>query len=178
MNQLATLFGIGRIGRAPGTAGSFVAALLAYLVLQLAHGWLVLLIGTAIFCLIGTLAADRYMQTGDTTHDPKEIVVDELAGQWATYAVWYLWIVGITAEEIDASRLEVDAAPHFLAIGFVLFRFFDIVKPWPISWADRKIKGGFGVIFDDVLAGFSAGSCLYLFYLFWPMVTGQMEEYP
>lgn len=178
MNYLATLAGIGRIRWAPGTFGSLAATLLVALMLQLVNGWLVLLAATVLASLLGTIVADGYMRQRGGEHDPSEIVIDELAGQWATFAVWYLWIVGVTAQEASLSMLQVEAAPQFLLIGFVLFRFFDIVKPWPISLADRKVKGGFGVMFDDILAGFAAGSVLYIVYLFWPMFTGQMEEMP
>lgn len=178
MNAVATLCGIGRSPIAPGTMGSIAAALAAAAILQLPSGWLILLPATVLASLLGTVAAHAYMQRGDVAHDPREIVIDELAGQWVTYAVWYLWIVGITSERASLTLIEVEAAPVFLLVGFLLFRFFDILKPWPISWADRKVKGGFGVMFDDVLAGFAAGSVLYLLYLFWPMVTGQLEEMP
>lgn len=178
MNALATMFGVGRSPFAPGTAGSLVAALLAAALLQLPHGWILLIAGSVLFSLLGTVAAESYMRTHGGEHDPGAIVIDELAGQWLTYAVWYLWIVGITAQEADFTMLQVDADPLYLIAGFFLFRFFDILKPWPISLADRKIKGGFGVMFDDILAGFAAGSVLYLFYFAWPMLTGQMEEMP
>ncbi len=178
MNAIATMCGIGRIKIAPGTMGSLVAALMAAALLQLPFGWFVLIPAAVLASLLGTVAADSYMRRHPGAHDPSEIVIDELAGQWITYAVWYLWIVGITSEEASVSMLEVEAAPKFLIIGFLLFRFFDILKPWPISLADRKIKGGFGVMFDDVLAGFAAGSVLYILYLFWPMFSGQMEPMP
>ena len=178
MKRIATLFGIGHSPIAPGTMGSLAAALAASALLQLPYGWYLLLPGAVIASLLGTVAADSYMRYRGGDHDPSEIVVDELAGQWITYAVWYLWIVGITAQESSFVMLEVEAAPQFLIVGFLLFRFFDILKPWPISWADRKIKGGFGVMFDDILAGFAAGSLLYILYLFCPMFTGQLEEMP
>ena len=179
MNAIATLFGLGNVKRGPGTAGSLAAAILAFGILQLSHGWLILIVGTVIASLVGTVAAQRYMDTHpELAHDPQQVIVDELAGQWLTYIVWYLWIVGITSRDISASMLEVDVSPQFLFIGFLLFRFFDILKPWPISWADRKIHGGFGVMFDDILAAFPAGSILYLIYLFWPMLGGQMESMP
>lgn len=177
MNAIATLGGIGRIKFAPGTMGSLVAAVVAAALLQLSSGWFILLPASVLACLLGTVAADAYMRSQGTDHDPSEIIIDEVAGQWMTYAVWYLWIIG-TASHASFTALEVEEVFQFLGIGFLLFRFFDILKPWPISWADRKIKGGFGVMFDDVLAGFAAGSILYLLYLFWPMLTGQMEEMP
>lgn len=178
MTAIATLFGIGRARFAPGTFGSLAAALLAAVLVYLPHGWLLLLIGAVVASLVGTVAADRYMRAKGTDHDPSEIVIDELAGQWVTYGVWYLWIAGITSERNTAVALQLETLPLFLLLGFVLFRFFDIVKPWPISLADRKVKGGFGVMFDDVLAGFAAGSVLYMVYLFLPAFTGQMEEMP
>lgn len=178
MNAIATFFGIGRAPFAPGTMGSLAAALIAAGLLQLSYGWFILLPAAVLVCLLGTVASDSYMRRQPGAHDPSEIVIDEVAGQWITYAVWYLWIVGITAQDTDVIQLEVEAEPQFLAIGFLLFRFFDILKPWPISWADRKIKGGFGVMFDDVLAGFASGSVLYILYLFWPMFFGQLEEMP
>jgi phosphatidylglycerophosphatase A len=179
MNAIATMFGIGKSPWAPGTVGSLVAALLAFAVLHIpGGGWYVLMGGAVLFSLLGTLASDHYMRATGAEHDPSEIVVDELAGQWITYAVWYLWIVGITSHEASYTLLEVEAAPQFLVIGFFLFRFFDILKPWPIGWCDRKIRGGFGVMFDDVLAGFAAGSVLYAVYLFWPLMFGQLQEMP
>ena len=76
-------------------------------------------------------------------HDHGAIVWDEMVGFWVTMAVapsGWLWILA----------------------GFVLFRLFDIWKPWPISWLDRRIGGGLGVMADDLLAGIYAALCLYL----------------
>ena len=76
-------------------------------------------------------------------HDHGAIVWDEMVGFWVTMVLMppdWLWIVA----------------------GFMLFRFFDIWKPWPIYWLDRRIKGGFGVMVDDLVAGIYAALCLYL----------------
>ena len=76
-------------------------------------------------------------------HDHGGIVWDEFVGYWITMFMapkGWLWIV----------------------IGFVLFRLFDIVKPWPINWLDKKVAGGFGIMIDDVLAGIYAAICLQL----------------
>ena len=75
--------------------------------------------------------------------DPGAVVIDEVAGQWLTLlpaatTVWWHWLA-----------------------GFALFRFFDIVKPWPVGWADRRVKGGLGVMVDDIIAGAYAGVLLY-----------------
>jgi phosphatidylglycerophosphatase A len=94
--------------------------------------------------------------------------------------VWFSWLYAITGNATAAQHLlmDVSASPIYLALGFLLFRLFDIVKPWPISWADRRIKGGFGVMFDDILAAIPAGTLLYVLYLCSPYVMGQLEVNP
>jgi phosphatidylglycerophosphatase A len=175
---LSTMYGVGLVRIAPGTAGSLVAALLAYPILHLPFGYAWLAVGAVLFTVLGTINAARFMRDRNTSHDPSEIVIDELIGQWFTYAVWYGWLFAIAGSSDSAIRLldEVAASPLFLALGFALFRLFDIVKPWPISWADRHIKGGFGVMFDDVLAAIPAGTLLYVVYLFSPLLAGQPLE--
>ena len=75
-------------------------------------------------------------------HDGSEIVIDEVAGQWLVLLVSSLDIV-------------------HLGLGFLLFRLFDIWKPWPVCWVDSNLKGGFGVMADDILAGVYALICLW-----------------
>ncbi|MES2984686.1 MAG: phosphatidylglycerophosphatase A [Pseudomonadota bacterium] len=177
---LATMYGIGLIRIAPGTAGSLVAALLAYPILLLPMGWAWLTVGALLFTVLGTRSASKYMRRYETSHDPSEIVVDELVGQWLTYSCLYGWLAAIAGNQGVAVRLigEVAPQPLYIVLGFVLFRFFDILKPWPISWADRRVKGGFGVMFDDILAAIPAGTVLYLIYFFMPVVLGNMETIP
>lgn len=166
-HTLATMFGIGLAPFAPGTAGSFVAVLLAYPVLLLPYGWVLLALGVVLITVLGTRSAARYMQHQATAHDPSEIVVDEWAGQWFTFTIWHLWLIGMAGGGNALPLLaSIAAAPIYLGLGFLLFRFFDIVKPWPISFADRRVGGGFGVMFDDLLAGVAAGTFLFLAYLF------------
>jgi phosphatidylglycerophosphatase A len=132
---LATLFGIGRFPYAPGTLASAVAIPLAWLISGFA-GQFALMIATVLVTAIGTLASDRYVRaTG--TKDPAACVIDELAGQWAACCF----------------------VPHTAvayALCFLLFRGFDIIKPWPIS-ALESLPGGYGVMADDLLAGILAG---------------------
>ena len=78
--------------------------------------------------------------------DPSYIVVDEVTGQLIALSV-------------------VPADPLYYALAFLGFRFFDIVKPWPISWAERKVKGGLGVMLDDVLAGLAV-AIIFVVYLY------------
>ena len=178
--SLSTMYGVGLVGIAPGTCGSLVAALLAYPILMLPMGYAWLAAGTLLFTVLGTAHAQRFMRDRNTTHDPKEIVIDELVGQWLTYLVWFGWLYAMAGNADAAKELIMDVAssPLFLAVGFVLFRFFDILKPWPISWADRRVKGGWGVMFDDILAAIPAGTLLYVAYFFSPYLLGQIETNP
>ncbi len=136
---------VGFLKPASGTWGSLAAVPLAWLV-WLIGGWPLLAIGCVAAFLIGWWATGRYIAESDN-HDPSEVVIDELAGQWiallpvaigATHAglsFWALWPGIITA--------------------FLAFRLFDIWKPGPVGWADRK-GDALGVMLDDVIAGIFA----------------------
>lgn len=137
---LATWFGCGLMRPAPGTWGTLGG--LPFGVLLLVFGGVpVLALATILVTLIGYWAADRFeKQTG--THDAGAIVIDEVAGLWLTLLA---------------------AAPTPLSVGlaFLLFRFFDIVKPWPVSWCDRQLPGARGVMADDLAAGVYAALVLW-----------------
>ncbi|GGA71451.1 phosphatidylglycerophosphatase A [Neiella marina] len=124
-------FGSGLAPKAPGTFGSLAAMPLVMLMLQLPlWGYLAL---TILACLIGNYLCG---QTADDFgyHDHPAIVWDEFAGMMVTFiAIPLTW--------------------QNLVLGFVLFRIFDILKPWPIRWLDRHVHGGFGIMVDDLLAG-------------------------
>ena len=140
----ATFFGAGTFPAASGTFGSMVALPFAVALLQIPapFGRLALLLAASAALAIGVWAATRYCQ-GNGLHDPSEVVIDEVAGQWLAL---------------------VFAAPdnpwHFLA-AFFLFRFFDIVKVWPANWAQDHLPGGWGVMMDDIVAGLYAAASLY-----------------
>ena len=133
--MIATLGGVGRVGRAPGTIASALSLVPAYLIVRYFGGSVLFL---AIFAAIaiGTWACDVYARESGSP-DPSECVVDELAGQWLACALAPLSLSG------------------FL-FAFVAFRLFDIVKPWPVSAAER-LGGGVGIMCDDLLAGLFAG---------------------
>ena len=132
---VATVGGTGLLPRAPGTWGSLVALPLAWLILD-GLGPLALCVAAILVFLLGWWVSVLVLRrTRDD--DPGPIVIDEVAGQLtalipATTELWQF------------------------ALGFALFRIADIVKPWPVSWADRDIKGGLGVMTDDILAGLYA----------------------
>lgn len=143
--MLATWFGAGYLPKAPGTWGSLGALPFAWVIME--HGGLNVLIGAiVVVTLIGVWASKVYMdKTG--AHDPGAIVIDEVAGQWIV---------------LCAAPLN----PLAYLIGFILFRVFDVVKPWPISWADKRIGGAWGVMIDDILAGFAGLAVMYLLSLY------------
>ncbi len=144
MNKLiTTFFYVGLLPKAPGTWGS-LAALPFAVILHTLGGFPALLLATVIVFFIGwwaTIAETR----GKENHDPGEIVIDEVAGQWVTL---------LPASFLFAHH-DLPLIWPALVAGFIFFRLFDIFKPWPVSWADRKTTA-FGVMFDDILAGILA----------------------
>ncbi|MBP5855569.1 phosphatidylglycerophosphatase A [Marivibrio halodurans] len=147
-NRLATAialwFGTGLLRPAPGTWGSLAATVMGMGLLTLGPWFLA---GGAVLATgVGIWAAARYQATTGR-HDASEVVVDEVAGQW----------IALCALPLAGLGLSVEGA----AAAFVLFRLFDIAKPGPIGWADRRLAGGLGVMLDDVLAGIAAGAILW-----------------
>lgn len=145
---LATFGGSGLFPVAPGTAGSVASFVIwAPVVLWETTWWQRAVLVLFIF-LVGIPACEhaaRFFKTDD----PKQAVIDEVAGQ------------GLTL-------LLAPAIPLQLLVGFVFFRLFDVLKPWPIRWIDRHIHGGLGVMLDDILAGIFALVCLVLLdHWFW-----------
>jgi phosphatidylglycerophosphatase A len=131
---IASGAGSGLLPRAPGTFGT-LAALLPWWGLSALPAWAYLLICAAVFMLGVWVSARLTREPG--SEDPGWIVIDEWVGIWLALfllpAGW-LWVVA----------------------GFLLFRLFDIAKPWPVGWADRSLHGGLGVMLDDALAGLMA----------------------
>ena len=140
---LSTWFWVGLLPKAPGTFGSLAALPFAWAI-QTFLGPLALLAGALTVFAIGSWSSARYIRDFDHT-DPGEVVIDEVAGQW------------IACLLIPPTMLWAWLA------AFVLFRIFDIFKPWPISLLDRHGRGGIGIMQDDVLAGLFAFALLQLF---------------
>jgi phosphatidylglycerophosphatase A len=145
---VATVFGIGYFAGAPGTIMSAIAVPLAILIGLHGGGGMGILASSIIALVIGILACGEHVrETG--REDPSECVIDELAGQWLACAFALLSFGGL----IPVERISI--LPFGLA--FLLFRLFDIWKPWPVRWADQNLKGGLGVMTDDMIAGLMAG---------------------
>ena len=136
---LATWFGCGLSPRAPGTVGTLGAIPFGALILWQAGIEGLLAATLAVFALGLWEAREYERHTG--AHDPGAIVIDEVAGMWLAMAV-----AGLN--------------PVMIVVAFMLFRLFDIKKPWPVSWADRKLPGAWGVMTDDMIAGAYAAGCL------------------
>ena len=137
--SIATLFGIGFAPAAPGTVAS-IAALPAAWLIDRFTGRIGLLLATILALAIGTWACELYARAKGQ-NDPSECVVDELAGQWIACLFAPLSVAGF-------------------GIAFFLFRVFDILKPWPVSFAEKEVPGGLGIMADDVVAALISGVIL------------------
>ncbi|HSX50258.1 MAG TPA: phosphatidylglycerophosphatase A [Cellvibrio sp.] len=127
-------FGSGLVKKAPGTFGT-LAAIPFFLLLQ-NLSWPLYLSWLLVAFALGVFWCDRSSKALGV-HDHGGIVWDEFVGFWITMFMapsGWIWIL----------------------LGFFLFRFFDILKPWPINWLDKKVHGGFGIMIDDTLAGIYA----------------------
>ncbi len=145
---VASVFGIGFFDVAPGTVMSAVAVPLAAMIGVFAGGGVGLLVASFIVFAIGVIVCDDHVRhTG--RQDPPECVIDELAGQWLACSACLLPFAGMP----PVMHISLPA----FALAFAGFRLFDIWKPWPVSWADEQLRGGLGVMVDDMLAGLFAG---------------------
>lgn len=137
---LAFGFGSGLVPKAPGTAGTLMAVPIYLLIADwslLQYSLFILFCAGLGIWICG--AASRQLEV----HDHPGIVWDEFVGYWITlWAVPFEWV--------------------WVIAGFVVFRVFDIIKPWPVSVLDRKVDGGLGIMIDDVLAGIMACATLHL----------------
>ncbi len=129
--MLATWFGAGLLPIAPGSWGSLAALPFAWAIAGL-WGAAGLAVAAAIAFLVGWWAAATIAKAS-AVKDPSAIVIDEVAAQWLVL-------------------LAAPPAPLPYALAFLLFRIFDIWKPWPARWADRHVKGGLGIMLDDFFA--------------------------
>ena len=137
--------GLGRIKKIPGTFGSLVTIIVLYIFFHIFN----LSSNTILICLIIIFIYSFYAITiyikDNENKDPKEVIIDEFIGQ--SIPIYLYEISHGTAKSSDEALI-------FYGICFILFRFFDIAKPFPVSFFDKNFKNSFGVIMDDVCAGF------------------------
>ncbi len=152
--MFVTFFGIGTIRYAPGTITSFVTTVLLYSffhVINLSNS-IILFVLILIF-IYSFYAVSDYIKENENK-DPKEVVIDEVIGQSIPI---YLYEISHGTE-----KYTQDAILFYIYI-FILFRFFDIKKPFPVNILDKKFKNSFGVIFDDIIAGLYVVLTLIIF---------------
>jgi phosphatidylglycerophosphatase A len=138
------MFGIGKIKMIPGTFGSLATIIILFILFHTLNiSSNLILLGLIIIFIYSFSAVASHTENSENK-DPKEIVIDEFIGQSIPI---YLYEISHGTEK------SPNEAIIFYAICFVLFRFFDIKKPFPVSFFDRNFKNSFGVIMDDVCAG-------------------------
>ena len=151
---ITTFFGVGLLPLAPGTWGSLSGLLMFYLFIFFEISFEIFTLILLLFTVVSIITCE--IATKDLTEkDQKSIIVDEISGLWVSFL--FLPLLDL----YDFSNSEWQEGT-FLAtfILFLSFRFFDILKPHPISFIDRNLKTGFGIVLDDLVAGVFAGLCL------------------
>lgn len=156
MHFAAVGFGSGLAPVAPGTFGTLAAIPFYYLLAMLSiESYIAVLVMTSLagfwFCHVTSEAMG--------VHDHKSIVWDEFVGYWITMLPVLI---------IHPNIQHGETIPFiWVVVGFVLFRFFDVLKPFPISWLDKKVGGGFGIMIDDIVAGIFAALVLASMLHYW-----------
>ena len=139
-----TLFGIGKISKIPGSIASLVTTMLLFFLFHIINiSPNIILIIIIIIFFLSIFAVNIFIKELDNK-DPKEVVIDEFIGQSIPICLYEIAHEGIK----DTSQLLT-----FYFIIFILFRIFDIAKPYPVSYYDKNFKNSFGVVMDDVCAG-------------------------
>ena len=158
MNKLnflfVTLFGIGKLKKIPGSYASLVTTIFLYFVFHILNfSPNLVLIGIIIIFLISLYSVKIFIKDLDNK-DPNEIVIDEFIGQSIPICLY---------EIAHEGTKETSQVLTFYFIMFILFRIFDIVKPYPVNYYDKNFKNSFGVVMDDVCAGLYVVAVLVLY---------------
>ena len=149
-----TFFGIGKISKIPGSIASLVTTIFLYVIFHILNiSANVVLIFIIIIFFISLYAVNIFIKNFDNK-DPKEVVIDEFIGQSIPICLY---------EIAHDGTKETSQVLTFYFIMFILFRIFDIAKPYPVSYYDKNFKNSFGVIMDDVCAGLYVVAILVLY---------------
>ena len=152
-----TLFGIGKLKKIPGSYASLVTIIFLFFLFHILNfSPNIVLIGVIIVFLISLYAVNIFIKDLDNK-DPKEVVIDEFIGQSIPICLYEIAHIG---------PKETSQILTFYFIMFILFRIFDITKPYPVSYYDKNFKNSFGVIMDDVCAGLYVVAVLVLYMIF------------
>ena len=169
---LLTLFGIGHFKYAPGTAASFVTCLIFYILgeslFSLHNNKLYVVLFLILILFYSIVFIDKLSKVFKK-NDPKEIVIDEFIGQCIP-----LTSILFRPENFIPNCCKNAGGQAFwdtwliwILLSFVTFRFFDILKPYPINLIDKKIKNGIGVMLDDIIAGIYSTIIIYIIFALW-----------
>jgi len=149
-----TLFGIGKLKKIPGSYASLATTIFLFILFHVFNiSPNIVLIGVIIIFLISLYAVNIFIKDLDNK-DPKEIVIDEFIGQSLPICLY---------EIAHEGAKETSQILTFYFIMFILFRIFDIAKPYPVSYYDKNFKNSFGVIMDDICAGLYVVTVLVLY---------------
>ena len=151
---IVTLFGIGKISKIPGSVASLITTMFLFFlfhILKISPNFF--LISLIIIFFISLYAVNIFIKDLDNK-DPKEVVIDEFIGQSIPISLY---------EIAHEGSKDINQVLTFYFIMFILFRIFDIAKPYPVSYYDKNFKNSFGVIMDDVAAGLYVVAVLVLY---------------
>ena len=143
-NYFVTMFGIGYIKKIPGTISSFVTVVFLFIYFhyfELSKNYFLLILSVIFICSF--IAVNLYIKD-KANKDPKEVVIDEFIGQSIPI---YLYEISHGTDK------NFNESIYIYFVIFILFRLFDIKKPFPVSYFDKNFKNSFGVVMDDVIAG-------------------------
>ena len=143
--MFVTIFGLGKVSKIPGTLGSLVTVIILYCFFHIFNfSSIFILIFLILIFVLSFSAVTNHIKYNENK-DPKEVIIDEFIGQSIPI---YIYEISHGTEKLPSEALI------FYGICFVLFRFFDIAKPFPVNFFDKNFKNSFGVIMDDICAGF------------------------
>tara|TARA_Y100000816_G_scaffold257543_1_gene211796 strand:+ start:70 stop:570 length:501 start_codon:yes stop_codon:yes gene_type:complete len=158
---IVTMFGVGLIKYFPGTFGSLVTALLYYIFYVIKINYFFLLFINLVIFFYSVWMINN-LEGEFNEIDAKEIVIDEFLGQ--SIPILFFYIIFYEGSVSNTFFFII------VFLSFIGFRFFDILKPYPINYVDKNIKNGFGVILDDLIAGFFTLIVLYICIIFYGQI--------
>ena len=139
-----TMFGIGKISKIPGSIASLVTVIILFFLIHFLNISVNLILFFIIIVFLVALLSIKFYIKDNQNKDPKEVVIDEFVGQSIPICLY---------EIAHGKNNEINETLTFYFIMFILFRIFDIAKPYPVSYYDKNFKNSFGVMMDDVCAG-------------------------
>ena len=163
---ILTLFGVGYFKYAPGTVASFITCLIFYILgeskFSLHNNDIYLVFFLIIILFYSIIIIDKLSHLFKKK-DAREIVVDEFIGQ----SIPLISFLFRPEEFANLGGRTNNAVIIYILLSFILFRFFDILKPFPINIVDKKIKNGVGIVLDDIIAGIYSTIIIYIIYALW-----------